>query len=116
MENRNGVLMDSRVDHADGQTEWRKALTMLEPVAGASRITVGGDKGYNVRGFVEACRKLGVTPHIAQNLDRNGGSAIDGRTTPCWLHRQSAQASIARFGQSSSCLPQRLIGRTTSRA
>jgi len=81
MENRNGLLMDFRVDQADGQAEWRNALTMLAPVAGASRITVGGDKGYDVRGFVEACRKLGVTPHIAQNLDRNGGSAIDGRTT-----------------------------------
>src|ERR1041385_2461902 len=81
MENRNGLLMDFRVDQADGQAEWRNALTMLEPVAGASRITVGGDKGYDVRGFVEACRKLGVTPHIAQNLDRNGSSAIDGRTT-----------------------------------
>lgn len=81
MENRNGLLMDFRVDQADGQAEWRNALTMLEPIAGAQRITVGGDKGYDVRGFVEACRKLGVTPHIAQNLDRNGGSAIDGRTT-----------------------------------
>jgi transposase len=81
MENRNGLLMDFRVDQADGHAEWRNALTMLEQVAGGQRITVGGDKGYDVRGFVEACRKLGVTPHIAQNLERNGGSAIDGRTT-----------------------------------
>jgi IS5 family transposase len=81
MENRNGLLMDFRVDQADGQAEWRNALTMLEQVAGTRRITVGGDKGYDVRGFVEACRKLGFTPHVAQNLERNGGSAIDGRTT-----------------------------------
>ncbi len=81
MENRNGLLMDFRVDQADGQAEWRNALTMLERVASAQRITVAGDKGYDVRGFVEACRKLGVTPHIAQSLDRSGGSAIDGRTT-----------------------------------
>jgi transposase len=81
MENRNGLLIDFRVDQADGQAEWRNALTMLEQVAGARRITVGGDKGYDVRGFVEACRRLDVTPHIAQNLDRNGGSAIDARTT-----------------------------------
>lgn len=81
MENRNGLLMDFRVDQADGQAEWRNALTMLEQVAGAQQITVGGDKGYDVRGFVDTCRKLGVTPHVAQNLERNGGSAIDGRTT-----------------------------------
>ena len=81
MENRNGLLMDFRVDQADGQAEWRNALTMLEPVAGAQRITFGGDKGYDVRGFVEDCRKLGVTPHIAQTIAHNGGSAVDGRTT-----------------------------------
>jgi transposase len=81
MENRNGLLMDFRVDQADGQAEWRNALAMLEQVATTRRITVGGDKGYDVRGFVEACRKLGVTPHVTQNLERNGGSAVDGRTT-----------------------------------
>lgn len=81
MENRNGLLIDFRVDQADGQAEWRNALTMLEQVAGNRRITVGGDKGYDVHGFVEACRKLGVTPHVAQHLSRNGGSAIDARTT-----------------------------------
>ena len=26
-------------------------------------------------------RRLGVTPHVAQNTTRSGGSAIDGRTT-----------------------------------
>ena len=26
-------------------------------------------------------RRLGVTPHVAQNTARSGGSAIDGRTT-----------------------------------
>lgn len=81
MENRNGLLMDFRVDQADGQAEWRNALTMLERVAGARRITVAGDKGYDVRGFVDACRRLHVTPHVAQNIARNGGSAIDARTT-----------------------------------
>jgi hypothetical protein len=31
--------------------------------------------------FVEVTRELGTTPHIAQNLARPGGSAIDARTT-----------------------------------
>jgi transposase len=80
MENRNGLLVDLRVDQADGQAEWRNALAMLEHVASSRRITVGGDKGYDVRGFVGACRKLNITPHVAQNLRGRGGSAIDGRT------------------------------------
>ena len=39
------------------------------------------DKGYDTRGFVKACRTMNVTPHVAQNTKRTGGSAIDGRTT-----------------------------------
>ena len=30
---------------------------------------------------VKACRTMNVTPHVAQNTKRTGGSAIDGRTT-----------------------------------
>src|SRR5260221_12206296 len=47
---------------------------------GTRRITVGGDKGYDTRNFVESCRALNVTPHVAQNLARPGGSALDART------------------------------------
>lgn len=44
-------------------------------------MTVGADKAYDTKGFVKVCREIGVTPHVAQNTSRNGGSAIDGRTT-----------------------------------
>jgi IS5 family transposase len=42
--------------------------------------TLGGDKGYDTRGCVEALRQHGVTPHVAQNTSGRS-SAIDGRTT-----------------------------------
>lgn len=45
------------------------------------RVTVGADKAYDTQGFVKACREMNVTPHVAQNTARAGGSAIDGRTT-----------------------------------
>ena len=48
---------------------------------GERAITVGADKNYDTDGFVTACRLLKVTPHVAQNTGRRGGSAIDGRTT-----------------------------------
>ena len=32
------------------------------------------------RDFVGSCRALNVTPHVAQNLARPGGSALDART------------------------------------
>ena len=44
-------------------------------------MTVGGDKGFDTQGFVAECRNMRVTPHVTQNHERPGGSAIDGRTT-----------------------------------
>ena len=41
---------------------------------------MGADKGYDTRGFVAECRQLKVTPHVAMNTARSGGSAIDQRT------------------------------------
>ena len=54
---------------------------MLEQIPGRKKVTVGGDKGYDTADFVAECRNLKVTPHVAQNQERPGGSAIDARTT-----------------------------------
>ena len=81
MENRNTLLIDFRVEPADGYAERRAALVMLdENLPGNRRITVAGDRGYDTREFVASCRALRVTPHVAQNQARPGGSALDGRT------------------------------------
>jgi transposase len=82
IENRNGLLMAFQMDEADGRAERRNALEMLdESLSGKWRVTVGGDKGYDTRDFVEACRKRNVTPHVAQNAYKRRRSAIDQRTT-----------------------------------
>src|SRR5712692_5163349 len=52
-----------------------------ERLAGSGRITLAGDKGYDTYGFVASCRALKITPHVAQNHARPGGSALDARTT-----------------------------------
>jgi IS5 family transposase len=78
MENRNGLLVDFRVEHATGIAERESALAMLADHVDASGATVGGDKGYNHRAFVDGCRELGVTPHVAEKVKY---SAIDARTT-----------------------------------
>ena len=80
-ENRNGLIVASEVLQANGTSERDAALAMLERVPGGQRVTVGGDKGYDTRDFVAECRQINVTPHVAQNTKRSGGSAIDGRTT-----------------------------------
>jgi transposase len=81
VENRNGLIVDAEVFQANGTAERDAALVMLQQVPGGRPVTVGGDKGYDTRDFVTECRNLRVTPHVAQNLGRRGGSAIDGRTT-----------------------------------
>jgi len=81
VENRNGLIVDAEVFQANGRAERDAALVMLEQIPGTQPVTVGGDKGFDTFGFVAECRHLGVTPHVAQNEQRRGGSAIDGRTT-----------------------------------
>jgi len=81
MENRNGLMIDLRVGQATGRAECEQGLAMLEGIGGLNRITVAADKGYDRAEFVAGCRALNVTPHVAQNERRPGGSALDRRTT-----------------------------------
>ncbi len=81
VENRNGLIVDAEVFQANGTAERDAALVMLEKLSGTQPVTVGGDKGFDTRDFVKECRNLRVTPHVAQNHARPGGSAIDARTT-----------------------------------
>jgi transposase len=80
MENRNGLVVNTRVTPANGRAEREAALEMLGSLEGRRRRTVGADKGYDTRDFVAQARGLAVTPHVAQNTSRRK-SAIDGRTT-----------------------------------
>lgn len=81
MENRNGLLLDLRMSPANGTAEREQALNMLrQELPGTRRMTVGADKAYDTRDFVNSCRDIGITPHVAQN-NTNRSSAIDERTT-----------------------------------
>jgi transposase len=80
MENRHGLLVDIELTEAHGKAERDTALRMLYRL-GRRGVTIGGDKGFDTREFVAGCRELGVTPHVAQNINRQQhSSAIDGRT------------------------------------
>jgi transposase len=80
MENRHGLAVDGCLTAANGYGERAAALEMVGPWAESRRVTLGADKAYDTRDFVEALRGLQVTPHVAQNTS-NRSSAIDGRTT-----------------------------------
>jgi len=78
MENRNGLIVAAELTSATGTARETAAAMARGLRAGA---TVGLDKGYDTQGFVKDLRALRVTPHVSQNVNRRGGSAIDARTT-----------------------------------
>ena len=86
MENRNGLAVDGGITQASGTAEREAALAMLDRRSGRRRITLGADKAYDVRQFVEDLRERSVTPHIAidGHLSKTGkprATAMDRRTT-----------------------------------
>ena len=83
MENRNGLLVDFQVTPATGTAECESVPVLLDEARerGFHPKTLGSDKNYDTRACVAAQRDRGVTPHVAQNTGRKGGSTIDGRTT-----------------------------------
>jgi transposase len=73
IENRHGLVVDTRVTQATGTAERDAAAAMVR----GRRGTLGADKGYDAKEFVRRVRAPGLTPHVAQKPH----SAIDGRTT-----------------------------------
>ena len=83
MENRNGLIVHAMVIAADGTGERDAALLVvhrrwkkLQPIR-----SVGADKAYDTRDFVKLLREMDVRPHMTQNVNRAGGSAVDALTT-----------------------------------
>lgn len=72
-DNRHGLVVNAVVTHADGYAEREAAKAMVndarqalpdhEPVT----LTLGADKGYDAREFIEALQEMNVLPHVAQN-------------------------------------------------
>ena len=90
MENRNGLVVGGGATQASGTAEREHALEEIDrnrggPLA-AGRITLGGDKAFDVTSFVGGLRERRITPHITidGHLTKTGKrrkTAIDRRTT-----------------------------------
>jgi transposase len=81
IENRHALVMGCEVTEALGQhMERQAAVRLMSEVPRRAEATVGGDRAYDDRCFVQDMRARGVTPHVAQNNTARR-SAIDGRTT-----------------------------------
>lgn len=81
MENRNGLIVDASVKPAVGCSEPEAALELLMRSVPPGGATVGADRGYDTKAFVEGLRDLGHTPHVAQLITHHRGSSLDERTT-----------------------------------
>jgi len=77
MENRNGLVVNTRVTLATGNCEREASIEMVDEIPGQGRITLGADKNYDTKDQVAQLRARQVTPHVAQKKN----SAIDERTT-----------------------------------
>jgi transposase len=77
MDNRHGLVVNTRLTQASGSAEPAAALAMAAELAGQHRVTLGADKGYDRKELVRELRTHQVTPHFARKVY----SAIDCRTT-----------------------------------
>jgi transposase len=77
MENRNGLVVNTRLTQATGRAEREAALAMVEKLPGFGRVTLGADKGYDAKELVRELRDHRVTPQVAQKP----ATAIDRRTS-----------------------------------
>lgn len=77
-ENRNGLIVGTEVTPAGTSQEWDAGVTILALLGTRPGMTVGADKGYDTAEFVDGCRGLKITPHVAAKISR---SQLDKRTT-----------------------------------
>ena len=64
MENHHGLIV-AQVTQATGTAEREAAIAMVEVLTGTRQVTVGADKNYDTKGFVDAMRCANATPHVA---------------------------------------------------
>ncbi|ODU07941.1 MAG: transposase [Rubrivivax sp. SCN 71-131] len=71
-DNRHGLIANAMVTQADGYAEREAAKAMINDARQAlgdddREVTLGADKGYDAKEFIDACVAMNVTPHVAQN-------------------------------------------------
>jgi len=82
MENRNGLCVQVGVtpSTATESSAAQELLCQQIDLTGEAPASVGADKGYHNRAFVEFCREQEMAPHVAQMKNRKV-PGLDGRTT-----------------------------------
>src|SRR5215469_13309467 len=73
-----------------------RILELVEEIAGCGRVTLGADKGYDRKEFIEELRKHQVNPHIACKVT----GILDARTT---RHPGYLRSGVSVAGRTERC-------------
>ena len=81
-DNRHGLVVNARVTQADGYAEREAAKAMINDARQAHEdcdvsITLGADKGYDAKEFIEALQEMNVLSHVAQNTSGRRSAVPD---------------------------------------
>jgi IS5 family transposase len=81
-DNRHGLIANAVVTQADGFAEREAAKAMISDARQAlgddeREVTLGADKGYDAKEFIDACVAMKVTPHVAQNTSGRKSAVPD---------------------------------------
>ncbi len=103
-ENRNGLVVAGCVTQSSTKAEREAALTMLPEMSnGRGRTTLGADKGYQERAFLERLRSWRVVPHVAEYGGKPrpwlGGLRAEERNDPGFEQSQKKRKRVEQvFG------------------
>ena len=81
-DNRHGLVVNAMVTTATGYAEREAAKAMINDARQAAdnpqtEITLGADKGYDAKEFIDALQEMSVTPHVAQNTSGRRSAVPD---------------------------------------
>jgi transposase len=81
-DNRHGLIASAMVTTADGYAEREAAKVMVGDAIQVKgdpevEITLGADKGYDAKEFIDAMTAMKVTPHVAQNTSGRSSAVPD---------------------------------------
>lgn len=74
---------------ARAEKEPPEAMLKRQVLKGIRPKTRAGDKGYDTRGLVATLRRRQITPYVAANTERRGGSVIEVRIKRHWSYEIS---------------------------
>lgn len=99
-DNHNGLVVNAMLTQVNGYAEREAAKVMMiidarQAHEEETTLTLGADKGYDAKEFIEALQEMNVLPHVAQN--KFGRKSVT-RFSGClrWIRGLSGKAQADR--------------------